>query len=120
MHTINATMNTREEGVDALPHQAPHSLHLICLHLFDFIFLIYLSLLPLQRANWCPSNITSPEMFEEDLPTQHLASLDLQSDYRVQFTMDGNATTILIEPANEMIKNFRSFKLSCPSADVSE
>ena len=58
-------------------------------------------------------------MFEEDLLTQHLASLDLQSDYRVQFTMDGNTTTILIEPANEMIKNFRSFKLSCPSADVS-
>ena len=58
-------------------------------------------------------------MFEEDLPTQHLASLDLQSDYRVQFTMEGNTTTILIEPANEMIKNFRSFKLSCPSADVS-
>ena len=57
-------------------------------------------------------------MFVDDQPTQHLASLDLQTDYRVQFSMDGNATTILIEPANEMIKNFRSFKLSCPSSEV--
>ncbi len=46
--------------------------------------------------------------------------LNLQTDYEVNFTQEDNlSTTIHVHPVNPILKNFRSYKLSCCTTEVS-
>lgn len=45
--------------------------------------------------------------------------LNLQTDYEVNFTQEDNlSTTIHIQPVNPILRNFRSYKLSCCTNEV--
>ncbi len=45
--------------------------------------------------------------------------LNLQTDYEVNFTQEDNlSTTIHIHPVNPILRNFRSYKLSCCTNEV--
>ena len=68
---------------------------------------------------------THLQRLQRDTPTDPTHSetrpvqLNLQTDYRVSFTQEDNlSTTIVIEPVNPVIRNFRSYKLSCPTTEV--
>lgn len=45
--------------------------------------------------------------------------LNLQTDYEVNFAQEDNlSTTIHIHPVNPILRNFRSYKLSCCTNEV--
>ena len=55
---------------------------------------------------------THPELIQ---PVQ----LNLQTDYELNFTQEDNlSTTIHVHPVNPVLKNFRSYKLSCCTTEV--
>ncbi|XP_064393365.1 uncharacterized protein LOC135340880 [Halichondria panicea] len=73
-----------------------------CVQLLRKEELMYLNEVRLMSADH-----THPEL---NRPVQ----LNLQTDYEVNFTQEDNlSTTIHVHPVNPILKNFRSYKLSC-------